>query len=263
MQYNESWYEKIDQLVFDYQDGDLTAASKLIEAFDGYIEKFVRLLYEGKVNLDDRDSRRFLSLFIPDNETRKALRRKRQSGKVRDIAHRTASFLQRSCSSSTREDIKQELICVLLKLANRYKKKKKRSNFAGYIYTSFAFELNRSIRPLVRDPLTFAGNLHIPYLDTEYVDEDGNPIDENDPYEHKLVSPLDEDLGTNWIHGLTSNPLFSRLSALDRLILKMYYVDEFNDREISDRTGFHINTINSRRRAAKAFIEREYRDGRD
>jgi DNA-directed RNA polymerase specialized sigma24 family protein len=54
----------------------------------------------------------------------------------------------------------------------------------------------------------------------------------------------------SWISGQNCSDMFSELSIIDRKILIKYYLEEWNDRQISEEFGIHINTVNQKRRLA-------------
>lgn len=249
-------WRETDNLVFAFQNGDTDAAEKLIKAFDGFIEKYVRLLTGGIINFNDRDSRQFISMYIKDKTVRKKLSKRWQSADTRRAAYESLASLQRSCLLNTKEDIRQELICLFLMMAKRYRKKTDKSTFAGYIYSTYRFEVQRAFKEYTNDPLTFSGNTHLPYYDSENLTENVDLL--TDPFSDidTILSPEDEQFGPSWIHGTTAEGPFRDLSILDRLIMKMYHIDQLSDREIAEKTGFHINTVNSRRRAAQSYIGR-------
>jgi RNA polymerase sigma factor (sigma-70 family) len=56
---------------------------------------------------------------------------------------------------------------------------------------------------------------------------------------------LTEDIDWKWVDGETTGWMFECLSPYERLILKKYYVDETNWREISEELGVDINRLKS------------------
>lgn len=70
--------------------------------------------------------------------------------------------------------------------------------------------------------------------------------------EEESYDEVDE-LGVRWINGECSER-FKVLNNLERLILKLYYMDNYSDREIGDLYGYHINTIFTKRKNAAKKI---------
>ena len=245
--FDASDWKRTDDLVFAYQSGDMEAAEELLRAFNGFIEKYARLLTGGTINFNDRDSRQFISMYIKDKEVRRKLKKRWQSADTRRTAYESLASLQRSCLLNGKEDVRQELICLFLIMAKRYRKKTEKGTFAGYVYSTYKFEVQRAFREYCKDPLTFSGNTHLPYFDSENVTENVDLL--IDPFEDPdiVLSPEDEQFGPSWIHGATAEGPFKDLNIMDRLIIKMYHIDQLTDKEIAERTGFHINTINNRR----------------
>ena len=54
----------------------------------------------------------------------------------------------------------------------------------------------------------------------------------------------------SWVNGETCSDMFSILNQLERKIIVKYYAEEYNDKQISDYLGLHINTVNQKRRQA-------------
>ena len=54
----------------------------------------------------------------------------------------------------------------------------------------------------------------------------------------------------SWVNGLTCSDTFKDLSVFQRKILIKYYLEDWNDRQIAEHLGAHVNTINQKRREA-------------
>lgn len=124
-------------------------------------------------------------------------------------------------------------------------------NFLGYLTNAFQYEVNRTVQGNISDPLAFRASENLSYDDEHYVvqdedaPEDGIILDEERLWANAEV---DEALGVNWLRGLTAEEPFKGLTMAERKMLKLYYVDGLNDREVAEHFGWHLNTINSRRR---------------
>ena len=57
-----------------------------------------------------------------------------------------------------------------------------------------------------------------------------------------------------WINGKTCNDPFNILNPLERKIIIKYYIEHYNDKQVAEILGFHINTINEKRRHAVAKL---------
>jgi RNA polymerase sigma factor (sigma-70 family) len=261
--YDKEWYDYVDRLVVHYQDNinREEAATELIDAFQPYLNKYFRILRDGNININDKDSRKFIYMFIPDPAIRQALIRRKFTSEVKRAAYQAAGLLAASFETTPSEDIQQELIRILLTLADRYLKRRKRNSFAGYVCNAFRYELQRSVEKHTTDPLTYARTIIIRYNDEEYVDDMTDFAQAADmSYEDEYLAIPDEELDTNWIYGRTCSEIFEELSPLDRMILRMYYIEGMSDSEIADTTGYHINTIHNRRHGAIESIRDKYED---
>lgn len=253
------WYEYIDSLIFRFQGGEKDVGVELIEIFGAYLGKYLRLIKSAILDLDDRDSRRFISLYISDPETRKALRLHKQYAEIQAEAYKAARRLKGVCDSIPEEDIQQELIASLFTLANRYKKRGTKKNFAGYLYNAYRFEIHRRLNNLTKDPVSFSHSINISYDDTQNITEmEDHPM--LIAQFEELPHVLGDQLSTNWIYGNVSSDLFEDLTPFERLILKLYYADGFLDQEIAEKTGYHRNWVCRRRHKAIKKIARRMND---
>jgi RNA polymerase sigma factor (sigma-70 family) len=248
-------YEYIEDLVNRYQQGEKEAGLELIEVFRAFTSKYYLMFREGRVNLDDKDTRKFMMLFIPDISIRNSLKKSRHSAATKSEAFKAAAIIRSNCNSISDEDLEQELIEALLTLAKRYRKKGTKKNFAGYLYNSFRFQIYRQLMKTIKDPLSFASALNIPYDDDENITELVEPS-LNFIERERLIDMEENELGTNWIYGITASDLFDDLTPFDRLILKLYYIDGLHDYEIAKRSGFHRNWIYRKRHDAIQKIAR-------
>lgn len=253
------WYEYIDSLIFRFQEGEKNIGIELIEIFRAYLNKYLKIIKSANLDLDDRDSRRFISLYISDPEVRKALRYHKQYADVQAEAYKAARRLKGICDSIPEEDIEQELIASLFTLANRYKKKGTKKNFAGYLYNAYRFEIYRRINELTKDPVSFGHLINLSYNDSQNITEiEEHPLLITEFEE--LPHVLGDELSTNWIYGNVSSEVFEDLTPFERLILKLYYSDGFLDQDIAEKTGYHRNWICRRRHKAIKKIARRMKD---
>lgn len=246
-------YDYIDELVLQFQAGDQQAAAELIEFFQPYFLKYISLIKDGKIRFSDRDTRRFVSLFMNDPETSRLLHKRRQSQSVKSNAYRTVNYLQKACYNIDTEDLKQEMYVAFLTMAKRWKKKNGKSNFSGYLYNAFRYYLFRSICLLIKDPVS--NNTH---LNLRYYDEDNLPEDEDVAskinLDRQITVVIEDEIDINWTRGYTCSEEFLQLTNLQRTILKYYYHDDLNDKEIANKTGLHINTIFKNRTKAVEIL---------
>lgn len=232
-------YNEIDNLVVQYQDDDKDAANKLIQMFENYLNKYLYLLKRKKISYKDIDTRKFLALFTDDIEERKLLKSPVNSSNVNQLAYKIAEKLSQQLKNVAEEDIKQDLSMILLILAARYKNQGK--NFCLYVFSTFRYELKRTVESYVNDPANYSIN---------YEDLENDPtMSDNYSFEATLIES-DDALDINWIHGITCSDEFMDLSTMERLILKMHYELKMSDPAISKILGVHKNTVFNRRTKA-------------
>lgn len=253
----EEWYGYIDSLAIKFQDGDADCGMELIDIFYPFLNKYNAILRDGKLNLNDVDARKFIGLFISDQNIVSRLNRHWQSAEVRSVAYRTANYVAQSCNALDDDDIRQEIYIAFLTIVNRWVKKKEKSFFTGYMYNSFRYELQRSIASIIRNPIVNSGSVTIHYNDDEGENSEYEELFNINTEDTMMIS-LENVLDTNWVRGLTCSEEFLDLTVLERMILKDYYSSDLSDREIAAKTGMHINTINRKRHKAIEVLDKHY-----
>ena len=218
---SEPDYALIDQLVIKYQNDNQEAAEELIRQLSPYMVKFLKIIKLGLIDLSDRDSRRFISLFVDDKDVRVKLKKAYQPSNARKEAYQAVTMLQSACTDIPYEDIIQELIVVLLTLAKRFAKKREKVNFCGYLYNAFRFELGRRIKSIIRDPLVYRADFNLSYNDEECSGEEVNFDNMAHMHTNEPIVMIEEELENSWIRGITCGEEFSQITQLQRIILKM------------------------------------------
>ncbi len=245
-------YERIDELVRLYQEGNKDAAEELITGFEPYLNKYVSLLKYDVVDIRNRDTRGFLSLFVNEKGVRASLARNKLPKKAYKAVHDVAAMLNKTCEGIDEEDLRQELVVVLLTLAKRFKKKGKK-NFCGYVYNTFRYEIARRIMDITRDPLVFSMGSNIRFDDEVYETEDDEVTA---PIQGMPMVVDDDELGNNWVLGHTCSEEFLGLTRLERLILKMSLVDQLDDTVIGQKLSMHRHTIRTKKEKGMEKIRR-------
>lgn len=249
--------EKVDEVVFAYQRGDDDAAETLLEMFAGddmrsrFIGKYIKLLKHEVFDLTDKDTRRFLQLYMVDG--RDALMNRYQSKEGKAAAAQTAAMLARALHTYDEEELVQDLVMLLLTQAQRYEKQKQQVNFGGYLYNSFRFTVFNHLKKTTfrYDVLNHPRREE---LSEEMLVVDGIEVDEKwfDCHEGRFGDA--EELGLDWVSG-DCNHAFAELSQLERLILRLAYEDKKTDSEIAEQLGFHRNTVLKYRHQAKENLQ--------
>lgn len=244
----EDW-QRVDDIVIRYQTGDHTAAQELLESFGPFVHKYVNLL-NGNINVHDKDTRKFIALFIDDQEIRRKLRYPRLSKTTKLETEKVARQLNIIYQSIPREDITQELSMYILILAKRFKKQSPKKYFCGYLYNAYRYDVFRYVQRCMKEPLVYRAGINVDYNDYAYRDE----------LEAMAASQLEPgllDLDTGWITGLTCGPEFEKLSDLQRLIMVEYYVNGLKTNDIAEKLSMHRNTVSLNRARAIALIQDE------
>lgn len=246
----------IDKKVFAYQKGDEGAGMALLHAFGGetgeekYLGKYIRLLKGEAYDLKDKDTRRFLQLYM--KEGREGLVYNRQSKEAMAQAAKAAGMLGYVMEQVEYEDLVMDLQMLFLQQAMRYEKTKRAVDFRGYLYNSFRYAVYNHLKRTVFRPDVL--NLR---ERQEYDDEliGKTMFDVEDEWFYPEGYFDDGELGLDWVNG-KCNMAFEELTALERLILRMHYEDKKTDTEIAEQLGFHRNTVLRYRHRAKKRLEK-------
>lgn len=217
----------------------------LIDKFNPLFKKYITLFKYGQIDFDDFEMKQFVSLFMDDYSLKKALNRKKQSTPFRKDIYKKFNFILETYGAVNEEDILNDLHICFLIMAKRYKPVGK--NFCAYLYNCFRYEVARHIKSFIKNPI------NVPYKLLQYEDclnGDDEIFLHVDNYHEDNEGLPDH----TWVTGKSCSDIFSCLSALQRKILVKYYLEDWNDRQIAEATGLHINTINNKRREAIKIV---------
>lgn len=282
-------YQKIHELVYEYQAGSTSAAEQLIDSFKTFLNKYVALIKYGQYSLDHYSIRSFIKLFAEDGNERKKINSYFAKGLGKNVADKTVARISGIFSNTTQEDVKQELISIFLTMCTKYKDTK--PSFHHYIKSNFHYYAYRHFEKSIRDPIARG---HVACLssskatacdcdqrqqDSDFVfefvlsdesvelemEEMLNEVElfynvkmsETTTVKTKKKVSIYEDsfLDVNWINGITCSDIFKELSAFERKILVMWYTGNRTDSDIAEEFGVCRGTINKRRAIAKTKLE--------
>lgn len=219
------------------------AANKLLKRFSPLFKKYLSLIKTGQIDFSDPEMKLFVCSFMDDYKLQKALQRKKQSAQLRDEIYKKFNFIKVTYGENDNETIMTDLHTLFLIVAKRYKQIGK--TFCGYLYNTYRYEVSRFIKKFIKNPL------NISYKHVHYEDciNNNHLISFND-YEDKIYENAMGIPDISWVSGTNCSHIFSELSTLERKILVKYYLEYWNDRQISEAFGININTINQKRRSA-------------
>lgn len=230
-----------DATELDKQEATL-ASEFIIKQFNPLFKKYMILLRNGHMSFSDVEMKQFVMLFIDRIDLKKALSRKRQTTEQRKEIYQLFNFVVETYGIESEEDMLSDLQMCLLILCNRYKQVGK--NFCAYVYNTYRYEVARHIKKYFKSPLNIKYK-HISYDDPRSF----NPEYDDIHHEDELGLP-----DFTWVNGTSCSNIFSSLSNIQRKILIKYYLEDWNDRQIADYTGLHINTVNMKRRNATKLL---------
>lgn len=265
MQGNKRYtYEEIDALVKRYQNGDQIAGEELVEAFSGYLTKYLLLIKHGTVEPYNKNIRKFIALFVKNPSDRQLVLRiySKKNKRMLSVLYSTAAMIASEFRNHEEEDIWAKLVAEFLVMAKRYKNNRG-CFFHTYISKAYPYRIYKRLTKLINDPMNFS------YLvgDCLDLDEFEGVSGHQDIYTVTSNKPIvinDEDieeLDENWISGYTCSDIFSDLSPLERRVIMLYYYSGYRDPEISDMLGFSASKIAKiRANARKKLMKRRVAD---
>ena len=251
----EEW-DEIEALVLHFQaqfSNDCTEVEKkyadecgniLLARFSPLFWKYIQVIKHLIIDWTDKETKEFVALFVDDYELKKSLYRKKINAENRASAYNKFNFVTKTYGANTEEDIISDLSMCLLILAKRYKNVGK--NFCAYVHNVFKHEVGRHIKKWIKDPLSINYKNHVFEDWTTAIDTEKSVV-ENLDNNYEMITGLPD---LSWLNGQTCGKLFVSLSTFQRKILVKYYLENWNDRQIAEYFGAHINTINQRRREA-------------
>lgn len=254
--------KELSEWAEEAQNGNQEATCLLLEKYGfrkdsapvGYLGKYYRLLVYGKIDLRDKDTRRFLQLYIPEVDVRRKLTNRFQDYQTTLYAQQTADYLSEKSKLLPLDDLQQELICAFLELVHRYTPKPHVS-FEGYIYNTYRFKVYEILRKYVFKYEAFH-NPELLYLD-EFEDKRSIIKPQEAWFDRFYASELNrEELGIFWINGRCGS-LFKPLSVFERIVIRDHEFYGLTDGEIAKRYGYHINTVYKTRHRAMQKLKRE------
>ncbi|MCY7865904.1 hypothetical protein MOB78_12500 [Bacillus spizizenii] len=251
----EEWAQ-VEELVMKYKEqfnDDATerqvqesqdAAGELLNRFYPLFKKYLILLRSGQIDFNDKEMKLFVSSFMDEEALKSALKRKKQKAEYRAKIYQKFNFIKETYGFVPEDEIMVDLQSIFLEMARRYKQMGK--SFCGYLYNSFRYEVSRHIKRFTKNPI------NIPYRHTQFEDYMRyceEPSIEND-FEDKFYENSIGIPDMTWISGENCSDLFAVLTPIERKLIIKYYLEEWNDRQISEEFGIHINTVNQKRRQA-------------
>lgn len=289
-------YKKLHDITFNYNRDDKDSISKkdmifLIDSFSMFLNILVVEITSTNTTLSNQIVKNFYSLFINKKVEIKQghnLSKYQKDKEMQFLFNRKSLHIFNLLKGHSRTDVYNQAVIGLLNLAHRYKDTEKAS-FHIYVKNTYHFELKRMVSILAPKHFMTMQDYNLEIFD-EY-DYSSKRIDnaqdvnifevakieleinrdlkikkyeKNNP--DKLVSsdrfnPLEDDFfDINWINGITSNNVFSKLNFLERKILILFFVDKMTLGQISHELGFSINMIKKNRKESikkiKFFINK-------
>lgn len=246
MQHRHLKYSELDELVKRYQSGDNEAAEKIIQAFSGYLIRYLQLIKRGNVDTNNAGHRQFIALFVRSKYDRIKIIHGLANSSTRKLIYDTALMISNQFKPYDNEDIMAELTVELLAMAKNYQNDRGHF-FHTYVSKVFPFRIFKRLSVWINDITNMiARNYERPDIET-FEDEDfSDELIEDLEREDPLLLIPDTSEGTldeNWINGQTCSDRFSKLTPLERRLILLYYQDGYTNKEISEKLGLSVSSI--------------------
>ena len=254
----QEWQE-VEELVMTYQSqfndetkrevADL-AMTSLLERFYPLFKKYLVLIKSSQINFDDAEMKRFVINFIGDPELKFALKKRMVPINVRIPINQRFNFVKETYGALDEDEIMNDLKFLFIIMAQRYRQMGR--NFCGYLYNAYCYEVARHVKKFIDNP----ANIH--YRNIEYEEHVSKAVEdytiEDKPFENRLFTDNAGLPDISWINGIGCSAMFEQLTPLERKLIIKYYLEDYNDRQIAEKFGMHINVVNARRRTAVEYI---------
>lgn len=254
----QEWQE-VEDLVMTYQSqfndetkkeaADLAMIS-LLERFYPLFKKYLVLIKSSQINFDDIEMKKFVINFIGDPGLKAALKKRMIPINIRIPINQRFNFVKETYGALNEDEIMNDLKFLFMVMARRYRQMGR--NFCGYLYNAYCYEVARHVKKFIDNP----ANIH--YRNIEYEEHINKAVEdytiEDKPFESRLFT---DDTGLpdiSWINGIGCSAMFEQLTPLERKLIIKYYLEDYNDRQIAEKFGMHINVVNARRRMAVEYI---------
>lgn len=261
-------YEKVHNLALEYKDTrSEKSAEGLIKCFDVYMKSYANYLKGRQKEYSNRGVLLFVKTFMSkkvvfthSNVIKKNLYEEHNTHENKLISNIFKKIEY--------DEIYNECICALLKLASRYNDT--RPSFHNYVSKVFPYELYRCFSKYTKDICNNIDPVDDNYIsieNVEYKNLSENILNELDKQynvkknfglKHDNYSIYDDkNLNENWLNGITSSQIFNTLNYFEKNVIIDRYLNNESDKEIAIKYGMSSTSIWSTRRKAINKIEME------
>lgn len=243
-------YEATEKIAIDYKNRVPGSSDKLVESFKEFINKYIEVICNGKNLMNTRSIRNFISLFMKNKIYARNIKMFRRAPSVRTHSFVTVDYIKDLFSIYEKGDIENILVLSLLELADNYTPIDDKPRFHSYVMKCYHFKVYHSLISVTKDPLYNCSEFN----DNEFMSYD--IIDHNilEVKHSFLITESDIVVDDNWVAGFTSD-IFSEYSSVDRVVLKMKYIDGKTDSEIGEELGSCRVTVNRRRSRVEKHLK--------
>ena len=243
--------DEMQELIAKAKSGNNKAQTELLKKFEGFLTKYVSILYHSRYDAGNYDSRKFIALFIKDTGVRQHLLRNKLNRQGYTHVNKCLSDIQFMVERyGDEEDVRQTVEMTFFQCIDKYSRKPSKAKpdeyvpFSGFLYSYFYYLLKKNVDAFLIDQL---GLRTFPLIADESPTEDeGGEIQQGytappEPSAEELLGT--EDIDEYWVMGDTALAPFDNLTMQDRQLLKWRFVDGEKSSEIALRITEHPNTV--------------------
>jgi hypothetical protein len=267
---SENYYnipeDELQKIIEKAKNGDGSAQNELLKIFNNFITKYISLLLRGRYDLHDYDIRKFISLFMTDNNIRIRLRRNKINHNTYKAVNETMRGINYMIKRYWEEiDVKQTVQMSFLQCVMRYQRKGS-IPFSGFLYSYFYYLLKKNVDAFLvyqlgrkSFPLYTDDSVSSSFSDGESDHQSINTIPSS-PSVEELIGT--EEIDEFWIIGEKCLFPFDQLTVQQRQLIKWRYVDGLKASQIAIKTTEHPNTCRAQiqeiREEIRSIIEKEF-----
>lgn len=270
--------EEIEEMVFAFQKNETEQGISIINSFDVYLGKWISFLRGAPIRFDHHDLNKFMSFFFSGQTRHCLIWTKKEQPKINlKIAYWTMVKCRYALSHITDQQLKEEMQIILLGMAKRYTKKKPSYYFVNVVVYFFSVYLKDYVFKLIKEKYQKEQINVILSLDTFKdieldSEEELKMQDAPDRRDYMPDNPRkkycltdsqntnEPELDLDWIYGISASEVFVSLSPLERLILKMLYVDKIKVKAIAEKLGYTQCAIKDKKKRAIELLQQNMKE---
>ena len=238
----------IDKFVFIYLNGNekerYEAQARILEYFDGYLEKYTSILQGIHVDLQNYDTRLFLALFLSGKD------------KNQTTFRHQCRQINKTLSNFSREDLKNEVTIVFLKVLSKYRIYEG-VNALNPLTKIFRWRLKDWYNRTVRDALYHTREVPVPRGEGSLTVEQWIDLIQADTVDYdKGLEAMD----LSWVNA-PQKAIYQTLSKYERYLLYLLYGESISVSQVAKQLGRDKDTVKRHIKIILSKLEQAHLNG--